>query len=81
MPKREESAASTGSDGKTWAEWKQELLASIEELDKACANARQLIYRMRPLLRPKPRRQAETAEGDDDELAERRTRSRDAGPE
>lgn len=69
MPKREESSG-TGSDGKTWAEWKQELLVSIEELDKACANARQLIYRMRPLLRPKQRRQDDAAGGaDPDEAA------------
>ena len=69
MPKRGESSANTGTDGKTWAEWKQELLVSIEELDKACANARQLIYRMRPLLRPK-QRQADAAGGaDPDEAA------------
>ena len=38
---------------KSWAEWKAELHEAIEELDKACAHARQVIYRLRPLVRPK----------------------------
>jgi hypothetical protein len=45
-----------GSGGKTWAEWKQELLDSIEQLDYACSEARQIIYKLRPLLRPKGER-------------------------
>ena len=41
-------------DGKSWAQWKRELSEAIEELDKACAKARQTIYQLRPLVRPKP---------------------------
>ena len=40
-------------DGKSWAQWKQELSDAIEELDKACAKARQVIYALRPLVRQK----------------------------
>jgi hypothetical protein len=40
-------------DGKSWAQWKQELSDAIEELDKACAKARQTIYALRPLVRQK----------------------------
>lgn len=42
---------------KSWAEWKAELHEAIEELDKACAHARQVIYHLRPLVRPKQRKQ------------------------
>jgi len=40
-------------DGKTWSEWKRELSEAIEQLDYACSEARQVIYKMRPLLRSK----------------------------
>ena len=43
-------------DGKSWAQWKQELNEAIEQLDYACAEARQIIYRLRPLVRPKGER-------------------------
>jgi hypothetical protein len=43
-------------DGKSWAQWKQELSETIEELDKACAKARQVVYQLRPLVRPKGER-------------------------
>ena len=43
-------------DGKSWAQWKHELSEAIEELDKACAKARQVIYKLRPLVRPKGER-------------------------
>lgn len=43
-------------DGKSWAEWKQELSDAIEELDKACANVRQIVYSLRPLVRPRSER-------------------------
>jgi hypothetical protein len=64
MPRDEETqgGSNVGSDGKTWAEWKQELSDAIEELDKACAHARQVIYRLRPLVRPKPRKNEEDEE-------------------
>jgi hypothetical protein len=43
-------------DGKSWAQWKQELNEAIEQLDYACAEARQIIYKLRPLVRPKGER-------------------------
>jgi len=43
-------------DGKSWAQWKQELSEAIEELDKACAKVRQVVYKLRPLVRPKGER-------------------------
>ena len=43
-------------DGKSWAQWKQELSEAIEQLDYACAEARQIIYKLRPLVRPKGER-------------------------
>ncbi len=44
------------TDGKSWAQWKQELSDSIEELDKACAKVRQVVYSLRPLVRPRGER-------------------------
>jgi hypothetical protein len=43
-------------DGKSWAKWKQEMSEAIEELDKACAKARQIVYQLRPLVRPRVER-------------------------
>ena len=43
-------------DGKSWAQWKQELNEAIEQLDYACAEARQIIYKLRPLVRPRGER-------------------------
>jgi hypothetical protein len=43
-------------DGKSWAQWKQDLSEAIEELDKACAKVRQAVYKLRPLVRPKGER-------------------------
>jgi hypothetical protein len=47
-------------DGKSWAEWKQELSEAIEQLDYACAEARQIIYKLRPLVRPRGERSQKT---------------------
>ncbi len=53
MPEQNSSQSRNG-DGKSWAQWKRELSDAIEELDKACAKARQTIYQLRPLVRPRP---------------------------
>ena len=52
MPEQNNGQSRNG-DGKSWAQWKRELSEAIEELDKACAKARQTIYQLRPLVRPK----------------------------
>lgn len=53
MPDQNGNQQQSG-DGKSWAQWKRELSDAIEELDKACARARQLVYQLRPLVRPRP---------------------------
>jgi hypothetical protein len=54
MPEQNNNTQRQNGDGKSWAQWKRELSDAIEELDKACAKARQTIYQLRPLVRPKP---------------------------
>ena len=63
MP-RDEQQPQEPEQQKSWAEWKAELHEAVEELDKACAHARQVIYRLRPLVRPKQRKQDEGNESD-----------------
>ena len=55
MPEQRQYQGRNG-DGKSWAQWKQGLSEAIEELDKACAKARQMVYQLRPLVRPKGER-------------------------
>ena len=55
MPEQNQNQRRNG-DGKSWAQWKQELSEAIDELDKACARARQVIYQLRPLVRPRGER-------------------------
>lgn len=54
--RRPDSQQRQRGDGKSWAEWKRELSEAIEQLDYACAEARQIIYKLRPLVRPKGER-------------------------
>jgi hypothetical protein len=81
MPRDEEAQTGhVGSDGKTWAEWKRELSEAIEELDKACANARQVIYRLRPLVRPKQQRKRGEDQGEEQRpVHAQERRGRDGG--
>jgi len=53
MPSEERDRRNGESPPKSWADWKQEVFESIEELDRACARARQVIYGLRPLVRAK----------------------------
>jgi hypothetical protein len=55
-PQRQDGQQRRGRDGKSWAQWKQELSEAIEQLDYACAETRQIIYKLRPLVRPKGER-------------------------
>jgi hypothetical protein len=55
-PQRQNGQQRKRGDGKTWAEWKLELSEAIEQLDYACAETRQIIYKLRPLVRPKGER-------------------------
>jgi hypothetical protein len=56
MPEDNNGQYQGRGDGKSWAQWKRELSDAIEELDKACAKARQTVYQLRPLVRPKGER-------------------------
>jgi hypothetical protein len=38
---------------RNWTEWREEAHETLEELDRALAQARQVIYRLRPMVRPK----------------------------
>ena len=38
---------------RNWSEWREEAHETLEELDRALAQARQVIYRLRPMIRPK----------------------------
>lgn len=49
MPARDEGRRK--GDQEPPEDWREELSEAIEELDRACARARQLIYQLRPLLR------------------------------
>ena len=54
---------------RSWEEWREEASQSLDELDRALAQARKTIYRLRPMVRPKnadgderPERQARPAQ-------------------
>lgn len=38
---------------RNWTEWREEAHQMLEELDRSLAQARQAIYRLRPMVRPK----------------------------
>lgn len=38
---------------RNWSEWRDEAYQALSELDRALAQARQVIYRLRPMVRPK----------------------------
>lgn len=38
---------------RNWTEWREEVHQALEELDRSLAQARQAIYRLRPMVRPK----------------------------
>jgi hypothetical protein len=57
MPEQQDTqAGSRNGTGLTWPQWRQEVSASLEELDAALKIARQAIYRLRPMVRPKVER-------------------------
>lgn len=51
---------------RNWTEWREEAHQMLEELDRSLAQARQAIYRLRPMVRPK--------NGENEERQERRER-------
>ena len=51
MPRKDRPQPREDASPEDWPESRRELIGTVEELDKACARARQLIYRLRPLLR------------------------------
>ncbi len=58
--------APQSSEPRNWTEWREDVHLTLEELDRALAQARQSIYRLRPMVRPK--------NGEREERDERRER-------
>jgi hypothetical protein len=57
MPEETTTENQTRStNGLSWPQWRQEVSANLEELDAALKIARQAIYRLRPMVRPKVER-------------------------
>lgn len=44
---------------RNWSEWREDASTALEELDRALAQARQVIYRLRPMVRPKSEQSGE----------------------
>jgi hypothetical protein len=46
---------------RNWTEWREDAHQLLEELDRSLAQARQAIYRLRPMVRPKNEQNEERA--------------------
>lgn len=72
MPRNNNHEEPEQSEPRNWSEWREEAHQLLEELDRSLAQARQVIYRLRPMVRPKseqnqqnderPQRQERTAQ-------------------
>ena len=80
MPSEQNDRRNNGNaETRSWADWKQDVFEAIEELDQACAHARQVIYRLRPLVRPKsPENDEAKTEREQREVASYNNRRRGA---
>lgn len=56
MP-RNENEEEAPREPRNWTEWREEASQALSELDRALAQARQVIYRLRPMVRPKNEQQ------------------------
>lgn len=71
MPRNNHDEEHEGREPRNWTEWREDASQLLAELDRALAQARQAIYRLRPMVRPK------NEEGDDrDNRQERPTQFR-----
>lgn len=53
MPRDNNTEEQEQAQPRNWTEWREEAHQMLEELDRALAQARQVIYRLRPMVRPK----------------------------
>lgn len=53
MPRNETEQEDAPREPRNWSEWREEASQALSELDRALAQARQVIYRLRPMVRPK----------------------------
>lgn len=58
MPRNDSEEEAT-REPRNWTEWRDEAHQALSELDRALAQARQVIYRLRPMVRPKNEQQTE----------------------
>lgn len=53
MPRNETAEEDAPREPRNWSEWREEASQALSDLDRALAQARQVIYRLRPMVRPK----------------------------
>lgn len=66
MPRNNHDEEEEAREPRNWTEWREDASALLGELDRSLAQARQAIYRLRPMVRPK------NEEGDDREPRQER---------
>lgn len=63
MPRNEAEQEDAPREPRNWSEWREEAHQALSELDRALAQARQVIYRLRPMVRPKTEENQEREPG------------------
>jgi hypothetical protein len=53
VPRNNNHEEPEAREPRNWTEWREDAHQLLEELDRALAQARQAIYRLRPMVRPK----------------------------
>lgn len=53
MPRNDNHEEPESRQPRNWSEWRDEVSEMLSELDRSLAQARQVIYRLRPMVRPK----------------------------
>lgn len=53
MPRTNNHEEPDQREPRNWSEWRDDCHQLLEELDRSLAQARQVIYRLRPMVRPK----------------------------
>jgi hypothetical protein len=66
LPRNNHDDEEEAREPRNWTEWREDASQLLGELDRSLAQARQAIYRLRPMVRPK------NEEGDDREPRQER---------
>ncbi len=53
MPRNNRNEEEEVREPRNWTEWREDASQLLGELDRSLAQARQAIYRLRPMVRPK----------------------------